>query len=342
MKLSRAIAKYTKWKQLRGIRFVKGAEMLASLRRRIGDLELRRINARLISDYLDGSKMAPDTWWRIYQMFRSFFQFWKSRGQIKRLPMPRPKAALPPPFRPYIFTKTELRCLLAEASRKIPNGPRTYDPQTFSTVILFLYGTGALIHEAIDFRVSDISFEERTITLRRMTGARKRRLPISKTLSARLTKYLKSTEGRRAGSDFVFLTLDGQPASRRMLLHNFRRICLRLGIRQSHGISITPGMHDLRHTFAVHCLGAWLEEGLDVRQMLPVLSAYMGHVMGRSTEQYLRLVPERFTKRIDKLVPVYGPSWMESSDKRMTAKHGQSGGTQFSRDPKMIGPSQGK
>jgi integrase/recombinase XerD len=342
VKLSTAIAKYVEWKQLRGIRFVRGIQVLASLRRRIGDPELPKINPRLISDYLDGSKMAPDTWWRAYQMLRSFFQFWKSRGPIKRLPMPRPKSALPPPFRPYIYTKAELRSLLVEAGRKIPNGPRNYEPRTFSTIIVFLYGTGALIHEAIDFRVSDINFEERTISLRRMNGIRKRRLPISKTLSARLTEYLKSTEERRAGSDFVFLTVAGKQTRRMSLLHNFRRVCLRLGIRQNHGISLTPGMHDLRHTFAVHCLGAWLERGFDVRQMLPVLSAYMGHVMSRSTEQYLRLVPERFTKRIDKLVPVFGPSLMGIHEGRATAKSRGSGGNQFNCDPQKIGPYKGK
>ena len=63
-------------------------------------------------------------------------------------------------------------------------------------------------------------------------------------------------------------------------------------------------MHDLRHTFAVHCLEAWLREGKDLRQKLPVLSGYMGHAILKTTEQYLRLVPERFVKSLSRLQAV--------------------------------------
>jgi hypothetical protein len=51
-----------------------------------------------------------------------------------------------------------------------------------------------------------------------------------------------------------------------------------------------------RHTFAVHVLEAWVCEGKDSKQKLPVLSGYMGHAPLKSTELYLRLVPDRFVK----------------------------------------------
>ena len=60
-------------------------------------------------------------------------------------------------------------------------------------------------------------------------------------------------------------------------------------------------MHDLRHTFAVHCLEAWLRQGKDLRQKLPVLSGYMGHVLLKSTDLYLRLVPGRFVNPLSRL-----------------------------------------
>jgi integrase/recombinase XerD len=303
MKLSTAIAKHLHWKQLRGIRFVRGTVVLSSFLRRIGDVELASITPNQISNYLDKSRMAPDTWWRTYQMFRSFFQFWISREEITKLPMPRPRAALPPPFRPYIFSKTELRRLIQDAGRRWPNGPRKYDPITLQSILIFIYGTGALIHEAIEFRVSEIDFEKRMILLRSKNGGRIKTLPISATMANRLSAYLNSTAQRRGLSDFVFLTSEGKQVRRRALLHNFRRLCMRAGIHQEHGVSRIPGMHDLRHTFAVHCLDAWLRKNKDVWQMLPVLSGYMGHVMSRSTEQYLKLVPARFLKQLASLAP---------------------------------------
>ena len=302
MKLSTATNKYATWKQERGIRYVKGTELLKSLRRRTGDVQLAEISPETILRFLNASKMAPDTWWRIYQMLRAFFQFWVSRGKLKRLPMPRPRAAIPPPFRPYIFTKFELRNLLSaiEADRT----HRTFSRETFKCMVLFLYGTGALIHETADAKVSDIDFDRLSVTLRRVQRGVKRTVPISTGMRTLLLNYVRVTASVRKADDSLFVANDGSSVGRVNLAYNFKQRCLKSGIRQQQRVSITPGLHDLRHTFAVHTLEAWVKRGKDINRMLPVLSGYMGHVMGRSTELYLRLVPGRFREPLSKLAPM--------------------------------------
>ena len=126
-------------------------------------------------------------------------------------------------------------------------------------------------------------------------------LPIGRTLRNKLDLYLQSTAAQRGDADFVFATGDGSPLRRNTLRYNFVRLCARARIHQEHSYSPTPGMHDLRHTFAVPCLECWLREGKDLRQKLPVLSGYMGHAILKSTELYLRLVPGRFVKSLSSL-----------------------------------------
>lgn len=290
--------RYSRWKELRGIRFSKGRSVFKSLLRQTGDVQLHRIEPRHVLNYLDGSKMSPYSKWRIYRLLRAFFQFWVTRGQICELPMPRPKAAKPPPFRPYVFSNSELLGLFRNAGCKRPGGPRKLDPITFRTLLSFIYGTGALIREATELRVSELDLKNGLVTLRRRNGDYKRTLPISETMIRLLTAYLSSTSKRRHGSDFVFLTTAGEQLRRTRLKHNFRSLCLSANIRQNHGRSLTPGIHDLRHTFAVHCLSAWLKAGKKLDELVPVLSCYMGHVMQTSTEEYLRLVPARFSKQL--------------------------------------------
>jgi len=48
------------------------------------------------------------------------------------------------------------------------------------------------------------------------------------------------------------------------------------GILRRDGGYFQAEIPDLRHTFAVHCLKAWLREGKDLRSMLPILAAYLG------------------------------------------------------------------
>jgi integrase/recombinase XerD len=301
MKLSAAAKKYTQWKNVRGIRFIKGKAALVGLLRHAGNVDLSSIGARQISEHLDDSRMAPDTWWREYQFLRSFFQFWVARGKLSKVPMPRPRSALPPPFKPFIFTLDQLRRLTDDAGRWRRDGPRRFDPLTFQTVLLFLYGTGALVHEAIGLRLSEVDLDTRIVTLRRLNGERKRIVPLSITMQRILRAYLSSTMARRQASDIFFLSAEGTPISRAVLIYSFVRLCQRNGISQDHRTNRTPGLHDLRHTFAVRCLNAWLERGKDVRMMLPALSAYLGHVDPSSTEQYLKIVPARFSKHLFKL-----------------------------------------
>jgi integrase/recombinase XerD len=231
-------------------------------------------------------------------MLRSFFQFWIARYRLSTSPMPRPRSANPPPFRPYIFTVPQLRLLMAEASSLKMNRARRLDPLTFQTMISVIYGTGALIHEAMDLRTSDVDLERKAITLRRLGGMRKRILPIADTMTRKLRLYDESVRSRRKARSLFFVNSAGQAVPRQTLIHNFRTMCLRLGITQDHGISRTPGLHDLRHTFAVHTLNGWLVKGEEPRRMLHALSGYMGHVMPISTEQYLKLVPARFIRHL--------------------------------------------
>jgi integrase/recombinase XerD len=274
-------------------------------------MQLHSITPQHIANYLDGSKMAPYTWWRYYQLLGAFFQFCAARRKIRKLPMPRPRAATQPPFRPYVFSNSELRRLFRDAGRIRPDGHRKYDRDTLRSLLSFLYSTGALVREAIELRVSEIDLKAGQVTLRRRDDY-KRTLPIGETMVKRLAAYLSSTSKRRQGSDFVFLTTDGRKLGREALMHNFRRLCLRADIKQNHGMSMTPGMHDLRHTFAVHCLSAWLKNGKELNQIVPVLSCYMGHVLQRSTEEYLRLVPARFSKQLTGLTAHCGDTLRHS------------------------------
>jgi site-specific recombinase XerD len=53
-----------------------------------------------------------------------------------------------------------------------------------------------------------------------------------------------------------------------------------------------PRLHDLRHTFAVHRLTAWYQQGADVQRLLLQLSVYLGHADLSSTQVYLSMTPE--------------------------------------------------
>ncbi len=200
MRFSTAIAKYAAWKRARGVRFARGESALRTLLRSAEDGPLHQVTPKQISAYLDGSRMSAYTWWREYQIIRSFFQFWLSRHKLAGLPMPRPQAALPPPFRPYIFSRTEIVRLLLAIERT-----PLFDPMTIRTFLLFIYGTGARVYEAINLRVSDINLQNKIVSLRRPdSGGQRRMLPIGRTLrnARRSVPSVKRPTKGKIGSRF--------------------------------------------------------------------------------------------------------------------------------------------
>jgi integrase len=58
------------------------------------------------------------------------------------------------------------------------------------------------------------------------------------------------------------------------------------------GSPVSPRIHDLRHSFAVHTLAGWYRAGEDVSALLPRLSTYLGHREPVSTYWYLSAAPE--------------------------------------------------
>jgi integrase len=53
-----------------------------------------------------------------------------------------------------------------------------------------------------------------------------------------------------------------------------------------------PRIHDLRHSYAVHRMMLWYEQGADLGAQLPILATYMGHVGLSSSQYYLRLTED--------------------------------------------------
>lgn len=80
----------------------------------------------------------------------------------------------------------------------------------------------------------------------------------------------------------------------------------------------TPRPYDLRHAFASRNIIRWINNGKDVMELLPYLSAYMEHSELTSTLYYIHLLPEnlRKSKAVNwaLLSQVYGKGGPEDED----------------------------
>lgn len=318
MKLREGIEVYIKVRQSEGAPWSKGAQNLRSLYRYVGDLPLDRIRVNQIAPFLDGPLTSAATWYNKYCVLRQFFCYWQVRNEIYRLPLPPPRRFPVQTFVPYVYSRTELRRLLMAAGITQRDLNSVIGPRTFRTLLLFLYGTGAGLSEAVQLERSDVDFRRRRITLHSSVARCTREIPIGSDLYDILLKYHRTHHQKGAmNAPQFFLTRNGSQIKAGTASKTFQKVRKKAGIARENEARYQPRMQDLRYTFAVHRLTAWFKHGADMGRMIPALSAYMGqHDLG-AAERYLRLTPERFRAQLNKLSPKRGKKRWRDDDALM-------------------------
>ncbi len=242
----------------------------------------------------------PSTQYAKERVLRRFGTFLARRGQEAYIcPVSaRPRNA----YQPYIFTIEELRPLFrasdSRAAHPLSTRSRT-DPLLFRLV----YGCGLRISEALNLQVHDVDVDAGTLTIRQAKNGKDRRIPIAPGLVSRCRQYQVMMYGSGGSTTYFFPNRTGGRLNHTTVYREFCTFLWQAGIPHSgHG----PRIHDLRHSYCVHCLWQWVQNGKDLLNALPYLSAYLGHADFRGTEYYLRLTAEVYPDLVAQLEAALG------------------------------------
>jgi len=193
---------------------------------------------------------------------------------------------------PRILAPHEILALM-EAARAL--GPRdTLRPHTVATVIGLLASCGLRAGEAIRLDVGhvDLVGDPPCLEVHRTKFRKSRLVPLHPTTAAALQTYAQQRRdlGYDGLSSAFFVSERGARLHYHVLARTFVQLARRLGLRGpvgTRGVSL----HKLRHSFAVSRLAAWAQQGVVVRDRLPTLAVYLGHVNPQNTYWYLTATP---------------------------------------------------
>lgn len=302
MTLSEAIEGYLRQKRANGLGYETEEGTLSAFRRYINDLPIGEVTSKQVIEFLNTRRVSNCTWMAKHRRLRMFFEFWAARGLMSAIPMPQRKADDRVPT-PFFYSRSEVRRLVQATQGNQSNHFCVVSDTTLRTVLLTLYGTGAIPGEIIWLKREDLDLKHSLIFLRGNRIVVPRRVPLSRDLRDLLGDYLRSEERRSQPCPNVFVSKLGGPLSEDPIARSFARLRIRAGIVRVDGGKCQPQMRDLRQTFAVHRIASWINEGADLNRMLPALSAYMGFGGVASTQRFLFMTPERFKRELDKLSP---------------------------------------
>lgn len=192
---------------------------------------------------------------------------------------------------PFVFSVMQLHILLDCARRASANISIT--PVTLRTMLGLMSCTGLRPGEVIRLQTSQVLLDapQPRLLIVETKFKKTRWVPLHETVVLQLQNYLEHRKILAVTSNFFFVTKKGQRINRITFHGIFQRLIASSGI-QPHEHQLPPTPQSLRHTFAVHRLMRWYDEGADLTLLVPNLSVYLGHVNPASSYWYMTCTPE--------------------------------------------------
>lgn len=201
-------------------------------------------------------------------------------------------------YTPYIFSEDEMKAIFHVCDQYPVSEFSPNRHIVLPLLFRILYGCGLRISEALNLNCDDVDLEQGTLFISNAKFGKERIVPMSAGLIERCRVYKEDFNYRRASNNFFFPSPFGGHYCESTLYQLFRKILWKAGISHT---GKGPRLHDIRHTFSVHCLKKWVLNGQDLSNLLPYLSAYLGHVDLRGTQHYLRLTADLYPDIISKV-----------------------------------------
>lgn len=293
------IEQYIVYRRSLGEKYVTAASILRQYYNYIGtDFEFSKITEEMNLDYLYGeNKEISSGWFGKYSALKGLFQWARSRLFISTIPLPMnlPKRPIHSPS--YVYTCEELKKIffVAEHLPSCQNKACTLYGRCFSTFLKLTYVLGLRSHETITLKLKDIDLEQNFVSVNESKFYKSRRIPFNHQVKKFLQEYLewrKSVSMPDHKDASLFYTNRGKPEAASRMRYFFQKVRILAGIKRTDKSFHQPRIHDLRGTFAVHRLTTWYQEGLNVNDLLPFLSTFLGHDRLVHTQVYLTMTEE--------------------------------------------------
>jgi integrase len=200
-----------------------------------------------------------------------------------------PKLPTESTFVPYVLSKNDIQQLLKLASKLDRPAFRAI---LYQTLLLILYCTGLRFGEALRLRMQDVDIGSGLLFIEQSKG-RARWVPFHRSLAQKLNIYLAARQVYASARpvDYFLIGANKRTLPVSTASETVRNLLRKAGLKPNRG-RVGPRPYDLRHTFAVHRLTRWYEQGIDINTRLAWLSAYMGHDDILGTETYLTATPQ--------------------------------------------------
>ena len=248
--------------------------------------------------------VRPSHWARRLSFVRGFARYRSATDPRTQIPPQGLLPFQPQRARPYLYSDDEIRRLLRAALDMTYRFERgALRPWVFHCLYGLLSVSGLRLGEALNLELRDVDLVSAVLTIRGAKFGKDRLVPLHTSTCKVLERYLLRRSRHWAGrpvSSYLFVSSWGNRLDAGEFHRTFYALSRQIGLRgpaDSHG----PRLHDMRHRFATNTLVRWYQSDQDPERLLPLLSAYLGHVHVEDTQWYLSGSPELMREAMRRL-----------------------------------------
>jgi len=292
--LSDLLDGYVKEQRAVGYKYIKGASQLKQLDSYLEKNHLveKRLSKEMVLLWTEKKPNETDNTRNVrISTVRGFSTYMVRLGYEAYIYPPATVTITRYSYVPYIFTEEEMRNIFVASDNYPVSDISPNRHLVLQLIIRMLYGCGLRISEALNLKQCDVDLENGILFIRDAKFGKERLVPMAETLIERCRQYLHEVHTYDMANTYFFPSPYGEHYKANTIYELFRNLLWKAGISHS---GKGPRLHDLRHTFSVHCLKKWVLKGDDLAHLLPYLSTYLGHVDLRGTQHYLRLTADLY------------------------------------------------
>jgi integrase/recombinase XerD len=248
--------------------------------------------------------VQPVHWAKRLCYVRGFARYRSASDPRTQIPATGLLPFQPKRARPYLYSEEEIKSLLRAALHM----PQRYKsgallPRVYHCLFGIMCVSGLRLGEARDLELQDVDLKTAVLTIRNAKFGKTRLVPLHASTCDVLEDYMARRQRHwadRPVSSYLFVSSRGNRLDFGQIHRAFYVLSRQIGLRgasDSHG----PRLHDMRHRFATNTLVNWYRSDQDPERLLPILSAYLGHVHVADTQWYLEGSPELMREAMGRL-----------------------------------------
>jgi len=195
----------------------------------------------------------------------------------------------------YIPSQEEMVCFFNELDAWEPHlEKKAYFISEYKVLFRLYYCCGLRLSEARLLKKEYVDFDKGILTILHSKGHKDRLVYMPQDGIEMLIEYRSSIEKAIPDSPWLFpgKTTD-KPISTQTVQRCFKKCWNRLSFAAN--TDKRPTLHCLRHAFVVERMNDWMDNGVNLKEMLSYLSKYLGHASPSETFYYYHLVNKAFS-----------------------------------------------